>query len=299
MQQIKTSTSANQTQNWLLIIAITLIWGSSYILMKRGLEVFSPPQVAALRLLLTSLFVVPIFFRYLPTVPRAKLPYLALIAFVGNGMPPFLFTLAQQHIHNSSVVGILYSTTPLFTLLVGVLAFGVHFSWRRLLGILIGLCGAIFLIWQNSHHSDANNQYEYGILVIIATFFYSLSANIVKKHGQQIHPIAINVTAFSILAIPSAVVLFSTDFLLRVQTNPQSWRALGFLLILAVLGTAVANMLFYRLTQRTDAVFASITTYLMPLVAIAWGFADGESITWTYWLSMAIILLGVYLTQRQ
>ena len=299
MQQIKTSTSANQTQNWLLVIAITLIWGSSYILMKRGLEVFSPPQVAALRLLLTSLFVVPIFFRYLPTVPRAKLPYIALIAFVGNGMPPFLFTLAQQHIHNSSVVGILNSTTPLFTLLVGVTAFGVHFSWRRLMGILIGLCGAIFLIWQNSHRSDANNQYEYGVLVIIATFFYSISANIVKKHGQQINPIAINVTAFSILAIPAAAVLFSTDFLLRVQTNPQSWRALGFLMILAVMGTAVANMLFYRLTQRTDAVFASITTYLMPLVALTWGFADGESITWTYWLSMAIILLGVYLTQRQ
>ena len=287
---------SDKVQNWLLVALITLIWGSSFLLMKRGLVIFSPTQVASARLFIAALITIPIFYPYYTKLSLRELRYIVLIALFGNGIPPFLFTMAQTHL-NSSIAGILNSTTPLFTLLLGVTAFGVSFKLNRLLGVLIGLSGAIFLVLNNGNIADVGN-YRYGILIIIATCLYSISANTVKKYCQNIPPAAINLASFSLLLIPSSIILFSGNFAQTVITHPKGLPTLGYLVILAGVNTVIANLLFYRLTQRTDAIFSSTITYLIPLVAVGIGFLDGETISWQYFLSMAVILLGVYLTQK-
>ena len=287
---------SDKVQNWLLVALITLIWGSSFLLMKRGLVIFSPTQVASARLFIAALITIPIFYPYYTKLSLRELRYIVLIALFGNGIPPFLFTMAQTHL-NSSIAGILNSTTPLFTLLLGVTAFGVSFKLNRLLGVLIGLSGAIFLVLNNGNIADVGN-YRYGILIIIATCLYSISANTVKKYCQNIPPAAINLASFSLLLVPSSIILFSGNFAQTVITHPKGLPTLGYLVILAGVNTVIANLLFYRLTQRTDAIFSSTITYLIPLVAVGIGFLDGETISWQYFLSMAVILLGVYLTQK-
>ena len=287
---------SDKVQNWLLVALITLIWGSSFLLMKRGLVIFSPTQVASARLFIAALITIPIFYPYYTKLSLRELRYIVLIALFGNGIPPFLFTMAQTHL-NSSIAGILNSTTPLFTLLLGVTAFGVSFKLNRLLGVLIGLSGAIFLVLNNGNIADVGN-YRYGILIIIATCLYSISANTVKKYCQNIPPAAINLASFSLLLVPSSIILFSGNFAQTVITHPKGLPTLGYLVILAGVNTVIANLLFYRLTQRTDAIFSSTITYLIPLVAVGIGFLDGETISWQYFLSIAVILLGVYLTQK-
>lgn len=287
---------SSKLQNWLLVVLITLIWGSSFILMKRGLVAFSHTQVAAARLFIASLVTIPLFFRYYTKLSLRELRYIVLIALCGNGIPPFLFTAAQTHL-NSSISGILNSTTPLFTLLLGITAFGVSFKLNRLLGVLIGLSGAVFLVLNNGNITDTGN-YQYGLLIILATLLYSISANTVKKYCQNIPPAAINLGSFSLLIIPSGIILFSGNFVQTVVTHPSGYVTLGYLVILAAVNTVIANLLFYRLTQRTDAIFASVITYLIPLVSVGLGFLDGETISWQYFVSMAVILLGVYLAQK-
>ena len=287
---------SNKVQNGLLVVVITFIWGSSFLLMKRGLVAFSPTQVASARLFISALITIPIFYPYYTKLSLRELKYIVLIALFGNGIPPFLFTIAQTHL-NSSITGILNSTTPLFTLLLGVTLFGLSFKPSRLLGVLIGLGGAIFLVLNNGNIADAEN-YRYGILIIIATCLYSISANTVKRYCQNIPPAAINLASFSLLLVPSGIILFSGNFVQTAITHPKGLLTLGYIVILAGVNTVVANLLFYRLTQRTDAIFSSTITYLIPLVAVGIGFLDGETISWQYFVSIAVILLGVYLAQK-
>lgn len=283
-------------QNWLLVALITLVWGSSFMLMKRGLVVFAPQQVAAARLFLGGLVVIPLYYRHYAAIPVRKLPYIALIAFCGNGIPPFLFTAAQAHL-DSSITGILNSTTPLFTLLTGVAAFGLSVDRRRAWGVLVGLGGAVFLVLNNGNNA-ADSNYQYGLLIILATFLYSISANVVKRYCQDIPPAVINLAAFSMLVLPSGVLLWYSQFVSAALSHVGSSKAVGAIVVLAVVNTVWANLLFYRLTQRTDAIFASTITYLIPIVAVGWGMYDGEQITWQYIVGTIIILAGVYLTQK-
>ncbi len=289
--------SSIKPQSWLILILISLIWGSSFILMKRGLEVFSDFQVANMRIFFSMLTLLPLALFYLQKVSRKDLIPIALVAVIGSGIPPFLFTIAQTQI-TSAATGVLNALTPLFALIVGILVFKNAFHRKQFTGVLVGFIGAISLLLMAPTLDEGGNHW-YGLFVVAATICYAFSVNVIKKYCQNISPITLNILVFSIIGPFAGIMLFSTDFVSLLSTGPKAWEAFAYVLILAVLGTAFATILFFQLVQQTDAIFASTTTYLIPIVAVLWGLFDGESIGWEYLIGLGLILSGVYLVSSK
>jgi len=274
---------------------LAFIWGSSFILMKRGLEVFSYTQVADLRMSLAWLSLLPLVWIQLKKTPAHFWIPLAVVGLFGNGIPAFLFTKAQTQL-DSSLTGILNALVPLFTLLISVFVFKTKVKGHNILGILIGLAGAIWLVagdgvvMKNSH---------YAWFVVVATICYAISLNTIKNYLGELNPIHITGLAFFFAGPPTLIHLFSTDFLEIMNTQEKAWSALGYIFILAVIGTSMAVAIFNKLVARTTAIFASSVTYLIPIFAIMWGVIDGEQIALQQILGTAIIFAGIYLVNKQ
>ena len=281
--------------NWSIMIFLAFIWGSSFILMKRGLEVFSYTQVADLRMSLAWLSLLPFVWNQLKKTPTHFWIPLAVVGIFGNGIPAFLFTKAQTQL-DSSLTGILNALVPLFTLLIAVFIFKTKVKGYNILGILIGLTGAIWLVagdgvvMENAH---------YAWFVVVATICYAISLNTIKNYLGELNPIHITGLAFFFVGPPTLIHLFSTDFLEIMNTQEKAWSALGYIFILAVIGTSMAVAIFNKLVARTTAIFASSVTYLIPIFAIIWGVIDGEHIALQHILGTAIIFAGIYLVNKQ
>ena len=296
---IKAAVAEEQTpwKAWLVLGILSLVWGSSFILIKRGLMVFPPEQVGAMRLAISAIAFFPFLITRLGQIDWKRFKYLFAVGVTGSGLPAFMFALAQTEI-SSSLAGILNSLTPLFTLMLGVLLFGSRFSWAKLLGIILGLSGAITLIMLCSRSGLEGNVW-YGLLVVVATISYATSGNIVGAYLKDMNSLLIGAASFGIVGIPLLIYLLAgTDFLHRLQTVPGAWEALGYLSILALIGTFAASVIFFKLIQWTSPVFGSTVAYLIPIVALGWGVADGEAVGFTHLIGMALILSGVYLSRR-
>jgi len=284
--------------DWLALLALTLVWGSSFILIKKALVSFTSLEVGALRISISFLVLLPFAVKRLKRVPHNTLAWFILVGILGSGIPPFLFAKAQTVI-DSYLAGVLNSLTPLFTLAAGLLFFGLRTRWMNVMGVVIGLVGAIGLLTK-VHDPELGNGIWYGLLVVAATMCYAFNMNIIKKHLSGFDAITIASVAFVFIGVPACIFLFSgTGFLPKVTTDPQSWVSLGYVAILAVVGTAMSIVLHNWLIKRTSALFASTVTYTMPIVSIFWGTADGESFLLVYLFWIAAILLGVYLANRR
>lgn len=286
-----TSTERPSLLPWLLLAVLSVIWGSSFILMKRGLEAYDPIQVAGLRLSISFLAMLPLALRNWHKVTRKDWPFLVIVGWAGSGFPAFLFALAQTRI-SSAVAGMLNSLTPIFTLLIGMLFFGLLFRKSWLWGILLGLCGVVLIIGQVNHWTVGHTGW-YAFAALGGTVFYAISGNTVKAHLQHLDSMTIGSLGFFTVGIPGLLVLFSTDFTTRLQTDPVALSSLGFIALLAIFGTVIASILFYYLIQKTDQIFGSMVSYLIPLVAVGWGLLDGENLHWTYLVALLLILTGV------
>ena len=283
-------------RNYASLAFLALIWGSSFILMKRGLEVFDFMEVAALRIVIAFVSLTPFLpqaFKFVK--PKHYFP-IVISAFLGNGIPAFLFTKAQTEL-DSSLVGTLNGIVPLFTLILGVYFFSAKPSKANILGIFMGLLGIVFLAFSTLKDGFAFNGYIF--LVVLATIFYATSINVIKKYLQDLNPASIAALAFLIIGPIAAVYLFNTSFLYQLQTHPDGYKALGYIALLSVLGTSMAAIIFNRLLNRSSAIFTSSITYLIPIVAIFWGVLDGEIITSYHVLGSVIILSGVYLVNKK
>jgi drug/metabolite transporter (DMT)-like permease len=282
-------------KNYLILIFLAIIWGSSFILMKRGLEVYSYTQVAALRLFIAFLSLLPFIFRAFKKVAKKHWGPIIITAFLGNGIPAFLFTKAQTHL-DSSFVGILNSLTPLFTLLLAIYFFKSRPTKTNILGIIIGLTGAFMLSSSNLDGVFAINFYT--ILVVLATLFYAISVNVIRKYLADLDAISISALAFLFIGPASGIYVFSSDFMPFLNTD-RGISALLYIAILAVIGTSLAVVIFNKLIKDSSAIFASSVTYLIPIVAIFWGVLDGENILFWHIFGTAIILCGVYLVNKK
>ena len=283
-------------RNYASLAFLALIWGSSFILMKRGLEVFNFMEVAALRIVIAFVSLTPFLpqaFKFVK--PKHYFP-IVISALLGNGIPAFLFTKAQTEL-DSSLVGTLNGIVPLFTLILGVYFFSAKPSKANILGIFLGLLGIVFLAFSTLKDGFAFNGYIF--LVVLATIFYATSINVIKKYLQDLNPASIAALAFLIIGPIAAVYLFNTSFLYQLQTHPDGYKALGYIALLSVLGTSMAAIIFNRLLNRSSAIFTSSITYLIPIVAIFWGVLDGEIITSYHVLGSVIILSGVYLVNKK
>ncbi len=288
---------SDKSKSWLILIALSVIWGSSFILIKKGLIAFTPIQVACLRVSISSLSFLPVLLIRWKKIDWSKFKYFAIVGLAGSGIPAFLFAFAQTEI-NSTMAGILNSLTPLFTFVLGLLIFGLAFSWSKMVGVVVGLAGAAVLIFYGSEAGMQGN-FRYAILVIFATMCYATSANVVGTFLKEIRSLTISAVAFSIVGLPAVIMLFSTDFLEVMQSNEYALASLGYVSILAVMGTVIASAIFFYLVHLTNPVFASMIAYLIPIVALGWGFLDGETVTIFHFLGMALILSGIYLSKSR
>ena len=281
--------------NYGLMMLLAFIWGSSFILMKRGVEVYSFIEVAILRMVIAWLFMVPFVWRKIITTPKKLWAPLIIVALFGNGIPAFLFTKAQT-VLDSSYIGILNALVPLFTFIIAIFIFKTKWKIVNLIGIIIGLLGAVWLIIGNGINFENSN---YAWLIIIATLCYAISLNTIKNYLQDMKSLEISGLAFMLIGPLCFVGLFYTDFFDTLLINPKAWSALGYTTILAVFGTAIALIIFNQLVKRTNAIFSSSVTYLIPIVAIGWGIIDGESISNTHLIGIAIIFTGIYLVNKK
>ena len=295
-QTTSTSTQTISPLSWGLVFFLALTWGSSYILIKKGLVAYSPQQVASLRISISAIALFPYFLLRYQLIDWSKAKYYAIVGFAGSCIPSFLFAFAQTQI-NSSITGVLSSLTPLFTLLLGLLFFGIKFSWSKTFAVLVGLSGASFLILFGKEAGLEGNN-AYGLLVMLGSILYAISANTIKNNLQNVDVLTLSAVSFFMIGIPALSYLFTTNFIEVLTTHEQGFTSFGYITLLALVGTVIASVLFFKLVQMTNAVFASMVSYLIPLVALLWGAIDQEPITIYHFVGMSLILFGVWLGKR-
>ena len=281
---------------WIYLTILALIWGSSFILIKKGLLGLSALQVGALRIVFASFFLLLIGFKSLFLIPKHQWKYIAITSLFGTFIPAFFFSIAQTQIA-SSVSSVLNSLTPLNTLIVGALFFGVGFQKRQIFGILIGLFGSILLIYTGAINNP-NQNYFYAILILLSSCCYAINVNLVKQYLSGLSPLSISTGNFSVMFLPALFILFYTGFG-QLELAGQVRDSVMYIMILGILGTAVANILFFRLIQIASPVFATSVTYLIPVVAFFWGLLDKEILSPMQFLGAFIVLIGVYLSARK
>lgn len=282
--------------NWILFVLLSIIWGSSFILMKLGLEVLSPYQVATIRMLSAGIVLIPFAWEGFKKIPKNKLSFVIVSGLIGSFFPAYLFCIAETKI-DSSLAGILNALTPLFTIAVGHFFFEMKANKQKTIGVLVGFAGLCLLFLAQNHINFENISYTF--LVLIATLFYGINVNLVGKHLQQIGSLNIAAIAFSFLIIPCLIILYSTGYFSMHLTNVQILKSTGFSFLLGFGGTAIATVLYYKLVKSAGGIFASTVTYGIPFVAVFWGILDGESITTLQYACMVIILIGVWLANKK
>jgi drug/metabolite transporter (DMT)-like permease len=253
-------------------------------------------QLGSLRIIFSAIFLIIIGFKSITEIKQHQWKYIALTSLFGTFIPAFLFAIAQTQI-SSSVSSILNSLTPLNTLIIGGLAFGLSFKRTQVFGVIIGLIGTLLLI-VNGAMNHPNQNYWYTVLVLIASICYATNVNLLKKHLSDVKPLSISTGNFLVMLVPALIVLFSTDFLSIVE-NAEVQNSMIYIIILGVVGTGIANIIFFKLIQMSSPVFATSVTYLIPVVAFFWGLLDNEMLTPIQFIGAFIILIGVYLSSKK
>jgi drug/metabolite transporter (DMT)-like permease len=277
-------------------MVLALVWGSSFILIKKGLIGLTALQLGSLRIIFAAVFLLLIGFKSLSKIPAHKWKYIALTSLFGTFIPAYLFAIAQTEI-DSSVSSILNSLTPLNTLILGALVFGLQFKRNQIFGILIGLIGSALLILNGAiHHPEQN--YYYAILVLIASICYAVNVNLIKKYLHDLSPLSITTGNFMVLFFPAFIILFFSGFF-EVVHDVKVQESVLFIMVLGVVGTGIANILFFKLIQMSSPVFATSVTYLIPVVAFCWGLLDNEMLTAVQFFGAFIVLIGVYLSAKK
>lgn len=283
----------NKVISWVILLVLVLIWGSSFILIKKGLETYSSTEVGALRTIISFLFLLPFALTRLSRVKKSEWKYLAMVGIIGSGAPAFLFAKAQTGI-DSNLAGILNSLTPLFTLIIGLMAFGLKTRWFNVTGVFLGLIGATGLLAVSGGQAFEVN-FGYAFYIIVATICYALNVNIVKTHLQRIDATTITSMSFLVIGIPLIIyLLLFTDFSSQLQNDANAFEGLGYITILAVFGTGLALIAFNYLIKISSVIFAASVTYLIPIVAVMWGILDGEVFELIYLAWILLILIGVF-----
>lgn len=281
---------------WIILFFLSLIWGSSFILIKKGLVGLTPFQLGSLRMIFAAVFLLAIGFKSLKNIKQHQWKYIAVTAMMGTFFPAFLFSIAQTQI-DSSISAVLNSLTPLAALVLGALVFGLNFQRRQIFGVTIGLLGSVLLILSGAVNHPGQN-YWYATLAVAGAICYAVNVNLIKKYLSDVNPLSITVGNFAVLLVPALIILFTTDFH-EVAHLPNVTTSMLFVSILAVFGTCVANVLYFKLIQISSPIFASSVTYMLPIVACFWGILDGESLTLVQALGAFIVLIGIYLSAKK
>lgn len=281
---------------WCVLIFLSIIWGSSFILIKKALIVFDPDELGALRVFLAMLAFIPFLFIKWQSIDWSLLKYYLIVGVFGNGIPAYLFALAEKYI-SSSVAGVLNGLTPLFTLLLGVFIFGYKYKWIQYTGVAIGFIGAAILLLYGAE-ADTFKNVRYGLLVVLGTFCYGISVNTVNKYLNETSSLLISGLALFSVGPFAFIYLLTTDAFYKAFNHPEALLSVSAMLVLSLIGTALAIVIFFWLVQKTNALYASSVAFIIPIVALMWGYLDGEYLGVYHLAGMLMILAGVYLIRR-
>lgn len=295
------TTNHSNLKNWGLLVLLALIWGSSFILIKRGLEVFSPGEVGAYRIVAAATFLLPLSLPRIKTLTSEQAQNLILIGLLGSFIPAFLFPTAQTRL-SSSLTGVLNALTPLFVVIIGALFFKSKITRRNALGLVIAFIGVLVLITikEGSGFNSFAGINGYAFFVILACICYGFNLHLIKSRFDSLK--SIEITAISLLMVlPLALIylMAGTEFSYKLVTHEGALKALGFVTILGVMGTAIALILFNIMVKTASPIFASSVTYLIPVVAIFWGVLDGEVLLFGHYIGIAAVILGVWVGNRK
>ena len=285
---------SNDVKKWVYLLVLSLIWGSSYILIKKGLVGLSPVQLGSFRILMTTFILLLLGYKSLKGWSLEQWKWMVFTGFFGTFFPSFLFAFSETEI-NSSVVAVLNGLTPLFTLLIAYLFFQQRVKRKQIGGVLLGFIGTLLLVAQEFSLAG-NGDARYALLVVIAALCYGINVNTIKYKLAGVTPLAIALANFIAIVFPALILLLTSSFPWDTfYYDTAIMTSLGYILILALFGTAFAKVLFNKLLTISSAVFSISITYSLPIVAIGWGVLDGEHFGSIQWLASGIILGGIYL----
>jgi drug/metabolite transporter (DMT)-like permease len=298
---MSTVQSENSLKNWALLAILTLIWGTSFILIKRGLEVFSPGEVGAYRMVAAATLLLPLSLPKIKNLSKTQVKNLLLAGLLGSFFPAFLFPLAQTQL-SSSLTGVLNALTPLFVVLVGALFFDSKITRRNGLGLMIAFLGVVILVtYKDGGGWDSLAGINvYALFVIGACICYSFNLHVIKTRFTKLKSLEISSVSLLLILPMALIYLFAgTQFSYKLVTHPKAWEALGYLTVLGMVGTGVAMILFNIMIKSASPFFASLVTYTIPIVAIMWGVLDGEVLLLGHYIGIAGVILGVWIGNRR
>jgi len=294
-------TTKNTYLPWILLGGLALIWGSSFVLIKRGLLAYTPVEIGTIRMIVAGLCMLPFAARTFKAIPQNQWKYILICAIFGNAIPAILYPWAQTYL-SSGVTGVLSSLSPFFALLLGLLIFRVGVNRSQWWGVGIGLGGAAYLVLSQKGmggNLDLGLNLYYGSFCVLAAMCYAFNANVVQQYLKEVKSSDIAVSALVLAAVPYILYLPFSDVWSKLQSHEHAWESLGAISLLAFCSSVIASVIYTELIQRTSAVFASSVTYLIPIVALLIGARIGEAIVWTDMLATGVILSGVYLIGRK
>jgi len=286
-----------QTSKWLLFSILSIIWGSSFILMKIGMQHLTAYQVASIRILSAGIVLLPFAVKGFKQIPKNKIGAIIIAGLLGNFFPAYLYCLAEIKI-DSSLASILNALTPLCAIIIGFSFFQLKITWHKILGVIIGLIGLVLLPFAAKQGISFVNL-SYSALVLIATVCYGTNVHVVSHYLKEISSLQIAAIAFVFYIPVCLIVLAVTGFFnLSLLQNkiPISILAAS---TLGIMGTAVATVWFYKLVKTAGSIFASTVTYGIPVIAIVWGLLFGETITVLEIVCLLMILAGVYIVNKK
>ena len=288
----------SKNAKWIYLIILSIIWGSSFILIKKSLLGLTSFQLGALRNVVTGILLLAVGYKSIRHIKKKDWKWLAASGFLGSFFPSFFFAIAETEI-DSAVASILNSLTPLNTILLGFAVFKIASTKRQVLGVIIGFIGTAMLILKGAELNPHQN-YWFAGYVIASTIMYAANVNIIKRYLQELNPLSIAVGNYVFITVPAIIVLLFTNyFSSETFSHPNFKTAMVYVVLLSVFGTAIAKVLFNKLVQISTPVFASSVTYLMPIIALIWGVSDGESFGIMQGVASVIILIGVYLSHKR
>ena len=284
-------------KKWIYLIILSLIWGSSFILIKKALIGLTPAQLGSLRIIFSSIIIFAFAWNTLKIISKKEWKWIIISAFLGSFFPAFLFAFAETEI-DSSIASVLNSLVPLNTVIIGAIVFKIASSKKQIIGVIVGFIGTYLLIDRGIQLNPDQN-YLYAGLVILCSFLYGFNVNIIKKYLNDVPAVTIAAGHFSVIFIPAIIIFLLSGFNSDQIHDPNTMRSIGYVLILSIFGTALAKVLFNKLVQMSTAVFASSVTYSLLIVSLFWGILDGELFSFNQLMATMLIVLGVLLSSRK
>ena len=284
-------------KKWFYLAILSLIWGSSFILIKKGLVGLNSVQLASLRMIFAASVIYVYSYNSIKKIPKKSWKWIVITAYLGTFFPVYLISYGQTEIE-SGLASIITTVTPINTLIIGIIFFSLTFSIKQLLGLFIGLVGAVLLLYEASE-TNLNSNIYFSFFIYLTTVGYAASVNLIKKYLTNIPPEAVTAGIFLSISPPAIIVLYFSDFTDLNFQDPLILKSIFFVLVLGVFGSAIAQTLFNKFVKISSPIFASAVTYTMPVVAIFWALIDGEILSIMQFFATAIILIGVFLVNKR